>query len=402
MPTNLVRPLALALTLGCLAFSSSSNRLNTPQNPPVDPELTAHEWGTFTSVADRTGQSVVWHPRDVVYELPDFVEHFRTADFKTSLRGTVRMETPILYFYSPRETTISVKVGFFRGVITEWYPHASHVEPNPKAVLKEDNLYKHSASGGITWDSVTLAPGLANSFPAGDRNSHYYFARDTQATPLIVSAPTEEQHEKFLFYRGVSAFSPPISAKTTADGKLLVKNLGDEEIPAVLLFEVRGHRFGYRISRAVQKEVLLDPPELKDYSEATSEFQEVLESQGLNNDEALAMLNTWGDSWREEGSRLFYIVPRHFVDQVLPLTISPAPAKVVRVFVGRLELITPATEQAVATALAHHDRDLIDKYSRFVEPILDQMKQEDPAHANQLDKDLNTTYSLQPTQPPAQ
>jgi hypothetical protein len=69
--------------------------------------------------------------------------------------------------------------------------------------------------------------------------------------------------------------------------------------------------------------------------------------------------------------------------------------------VGRLELITPTTQQAVATALARHDRDLLNKYSRFVEPILDQMKEEDPAHASQLDEDLSTTYSIQPTQPPA-
>ncbi len=402
MPSNLFRPFALTLTLASLAFSSSSNRLIPPQSPTVDPDLVVHEWGTFTSVADRTGQSVVWHPREAVYELPEFVEHFHTADLKDSLRGKVRMETPVLYFYSPHETTVSVKVGFSQGVITEWYPHASHVDPDPKAALEEDNLYKHPAAGSIAWDSVTLAPGLADNFPVGDSSSHYYFARDTEATPLIVKASAKEQHEKFLFYRGVSAFSVPISARTTADGKVLVQNLGREEIPAVLLFEVRGHKIGYRISRGVQKEVLLESPEMKDSSLASGEFQEVLESQGLNHDEALAMLNTWNDSWLEEGSRVFYIVPRYFIDQVLPLTISPAPAKSVRVFVGRLELITPATEQAVANALTHHDREMIDKYSRFVEPILDQMKEEDPAHARQLDLDLSTTYSIQPTQLPAQ
>src|ERR1700722_2669798 len=332
-----VRFLFLSLTLACLIFSSASDARSPSQTAPDNPGLVAHEWGTFTSVADRTGQSVVWHPREAIDELPGFVEHFRTAGFKVRLRGKVRMETPVLYFYSSRETTVSVKVGFSQGVITEWYPHASHVEPDPKVVLDEDNLYKHSAGGGIVWNSVTLAPGLADNFPVGDSSSHYYFARKTEATPLIVKAPADEQHEKFLFYRGVSAFSVPISAQIVEGGELLVKNLGNEEIPAVLLFEVRGHKIGYRISRGVQNEVLLDPPELKDFSAAVSEFEDVLESQGLNTDEASAMLNTWSDSWLEEGSRLFYIVPRHFVDQVLPLTISPAPAQVVRVFVGRLE-----------------------------------------------------------------
>jgi hypothetical protein len=52
-----------------------------------------------------------------------------TQQFKCGLGGTVRMETPVLYFYSPRETTVSVKVSFAKGTITEWYPHASAVEP---------------------------------------------------------------------------------------------------------------------------------------------------------------------------------------------------------------------------------------------------------------------------------
>ncbi len=400
MLTNVVRPLILSLTLACLAFSRSSDRRNVLQNVPGGSDLTVHEWGTFTSVADHTGQSIVWHPREAVDELPSFVEHFRTAGFKVSLLGKVRMETPVLYFYSSRETAVSVKVGFAQGVITEWYPHASHIEPDPKAILKEDNLYKHSASGSIAWDSVTLAPGLAANFPVGEQDRHYYFARKTEATPLIVKAPDEEQHEKFLFYRGVSAFSVPISAKMVDDGKLLVRNLGGEEIPAVILVEVRGHKIGCRISRGVQKEVVLDPPELQDSSAAAAEFEDVLESQGLNRDEAEAMLQTWSDSWLEEGSRLFYIVPRHFVDRVLPLTISPAPAQIVRVFVGRLELITPATEQAVATALAHHDRQMLNKYTRFLEPILAQMKEENPANARQWEDDLSAIYNVQPAEPP--
>ncbi len=59
MPINFVRrhltrSLALSFSLACLAFSSSSNQSSARQNVPVDPDLTAHEWGTFTSIVDRT------------------------------------------------------------------------------------------------------------------------------------------------------------------------------------------------------------------------------------------------------------------------------------------------------------------------------------------------------------
>jgi len=98
-------------------------------------------------------------------------------------------------------------------------------------------------------------------------------------------------------------------------------------------------------------------------------------SQGLCPDEAHAMLETWRDSWFEEGARLIYIVPRSFVDSVLPLKIKPVPANTVRVFVGRLELITPETQRIVESAFAAGDHGTLAKYSRFLEPILTYMIQ---------------------------
>lgn len=96
----------------------------------------------------------------------------------------------------------------------------------------------------------------------------------------------------------------------------------------------------------------------------------ILVDQGLYPDEAHAMVETWRDSWFEEGSRLIYIVPRAFVDNVLPLTINPAPQQLVRVFVGRLEIVTPTTVRAVAAAVATNNETVLNKYGRFLEPIL--------------------------------
>src|ERR1700752_3488512 len=64
---------------------------------PVYPSLTAHEWGTFASIAGQDGSAVEWSPLNGSTDLPGFVEHFKNAGFKRGLRGTVRMETPVLY-----------------------------------------------------------------------------------------------------------------------------------------------------------------------------------------------------------------------------------------------------------------------------------------------------------------
>ena len=84
-----------------------------------------------------------------------------------------------------------------------------------------------------------------------------------------------------------------------------------------------------------------------------------------------------------KGSRLIYIVPSAFIDKVLPLAIHPEPAQIVRVFVGRLEIVTPATALAVRTALAHNDQATLDKYGRFLEPILETVDQGNPERAAQ-------------------
>ncbi len=394
MPTPAYRfripGLILGLMVLCLVLSASFGEPNQGQqnkDQRIDPELTAHEWGTFTSIAGRNGQAVEWSPLNGSADLPSFVEHLNGAQFKLGLRGTIRMETPVLYFYSPHETAVSVKVAFSRGVMTEWYPRASHVEPNPTHILNRDALNQRQGSGTIAWDSVMVSPNLAARFPRGDQpgnddqGNQYYAARETSASPLIVKTAAGDQQEKFLFYRGVSTFSAPISATVGPQGQVQVTNLAQQEIPSVILFERRGDKLGYRLGGAISSEMTLDPPELTaTFASLSRDLQDTLTTQGLYPDEARAMIETWRQSWFEEGSRLFYIVPEGFLNSILPLTINPAPAQTVRVFVGRLELVTPATTQAVEKILAARDIVGLKKYDRFLEPILEEMKAANPAH----------------------
>src|SRR5215475_12216838 len=81
------------------------------------PGIVAHEWGTFTSIAGNSGTAVQWYPWAAPSELPGFVEHLQVQarDFKLNLNGTIRMETPVLYFYSSKESVLSVHVSFSKG-----------------------------------------------------------------------------------------------------------------------------------------------------------------------------------------------------------------------------------------------------------------------------------------------
>jgi hypothetical protein len=153
---------------------------------------------------------------------------------------------------------------------------------------------------------------------------------------------------------------------------------------------------GYRIRGAVNDQAMIDAPELTgSVAELGRELEGMLVAQGLYQDEAHAMVETWRSSWFEEGSRLLYLVPTEFVNAVLPLSVRPAPAQTARVFVGRLELVTPSTEMAVERALATHDDTMLGKYGRFLEPILEtMMKKVSPTkRARQIQEALNACYS---------
>lgn len=386
-----LRTLACAVAL--LAFLSFPQILFAKQEVSAS-DLTVHEWGTFTSISDNDGQAVDWLPVTGSTDLPSFVEHLRKPNFKGGLRGTVRMETPVLYLYSSREATVSVKISFMKGLITEWYPHAASVTTgNPRT---DFSLYRIRTAGGIAWNSIHVEPGSAANFPYDTTENQYYAARETSAAPIRVPTPSGDQQERFLFYRGVSAFPPPISATLSADGTVVVHNNQQEEVPNVILFERRGDKVGYRILGPLHNQSSLAPPQLEgSLASLFSNLEGILISQGLYADEAHAMLETWKTSWFEEGSRIFYIVPRSFVDSVLSLTISPAPTETTRVFVGRLELISAATRQAVESAFASDDRVTLVKYSRFLEPILQTMIQQstDPTRQHRLRVYLDSLYN---------
>jgi hypothetical protein len=208
------------------------------------PDLTVHEWGTFSAISGKDGRALEWLPLGqprfpASTDLPNFVEHISDVNFKLGLRGTIRMETPVLYFYSPRDVAVSARVAFAKGLITEWYPRADRVEPG--GVLPNTSLSQLSADGSITWNHVAVSPNLASEFPSEMQSNRYYAARETASSPLRVQTSAGERQEKFLFYRGVSASPLPLSARLTSDGKLVVKNLSGDEIPQAILLSAEAN-----------------------------------------------------------------------------------------------------------------------------------------------------------------
>jgi hypothetical protein len=279
------------------------------------------------------------------------------------------METPVLYFYSDRDVSASVRVDFPKGCITEWYPQARAERQN------------------IDWGGFVAQPGAKENFPVEQSQSHYYPARETDAAPIRLGADQKSQQEKFLFYRGIGYFDLPLSVKLQGN-QVVIRNAGQGEIAQVILFERRGGRSGWRIHGALKGEAVIERPSL-DQKEAAAapeslycELENTLVAAGLYKKEAAAMVKTWRDSWFEEGLRVFYVTPRGATDSILPIKIKPAPAELARVFVGRAEIITPEMERDILSAVKLFDGDsdearaaavdVVRRYGRFADPVLRQ------------------------------
>jgi hypothetical protein len=380
-------PVAHHVWRACVFFSTlllCASLAANAQKANIDPGLIAHEWGTFTSLAGETGQAVEWLPLNGPNDLPSFVEHFRGTGFKVGLAGTIRMETPVLYFYSMHDTTVDVSVSFFHGLITEWYPHATHIEPSSS--LYNAALFQQQSSGSISWKSVSVQPSANLAFREEPQPSHYYAARNTNSSPLRISAQSGNENEKFLFYRGVSVAPAPLSALVLPNGQIEAMNQSAAEIPKLILFERRGEKIGFREVNALREGALLDPPVLNaSLDSLLPDFEASLVSSGLYPEEAHAMLESWKDSWFEEGSRLIYIVPNSFVEKILPLSIEPQPTSMHRVFVGRMELVTSATQNAIETAVATHDKVTLTKYGRFLPAMIETVLRKDPKSVRSAD-----------------
>ncbi len=354
-------------------------------------DFTVHEWGTFTSVAGPDGSAVDWDALGCQDDLPAFVNDFGYRGFKWRLTGTVRMETPVIYFYSPLEVDAHVKVVFPRGLITEWYPRAEYEvrqssRSDGSAVKLAPNLNGidtslRTLSGAIEWRHVRVEPHAAHTLPLESGPSRYYAARDTDAASLTV----EGQHEKFLFYRGVGRFPVPLAARVSPDGTVRVENRGDATVPLVMYFENRAGRLGYRTAGFVKETVTLDPPRLdSSFSRLRHDLETALVEQGLFPKEASAMVETWKDSWFEEGARLIYLVPARSIDATLPLAITPAPSQTTRVFVGRIELVTPEIIRSVEQAISGNDTATLNRHGRFLGPILQRIESGSPRDVNQI------------------
>jgi hypothetical protein len=362
--------LALA-TFGLVAASRSSSSGDRAGR------FVVHEWGTFTSFSGSDGVKLEFRPLADV-DLPPFVvnrpRQAGSLDLfsKGNLNVLQRMETPVTYFYTDRPLEAKVRIDFPQGLLTEFFPPVENMEP----AFDWERPEKVSRSA-LDWGKVWLIPQdclqanvhsaelgarlnariLKRLFPAAAPDDHYARARETDSDLVYVERAVDPKHpqapqggffEKFLFYRGVGNFELPLRLSTDGDDRFELRNLGPDVIRSLFLVTVDGDELRFRSYAGIgagERLTMVQSTRTSSVDELCQSVTAALVAEKLYEKEALAMVNTWRNSWfGEQGTRLFYLLPAALTNEILPLAIEPQPAETVRVMVGRMEIMRPADE----------------------------------------------------------
>jgi hypothetical protein len=336
------------------------------------PAYDLHEWGTFTTVAGSDGVLLDGLEREEE-GLPAFVHSHDGMSgsgkgLNRPLSGvTVKMETPVIYFYTDEAFRAQLTVGFAGGAISQWYPQRSGGEVVPplefdratgKVTSGAIDFHKPYA-GKIQWDVEVLPRAAVDPV----KLFKPMFETLTWVRPKMAAAAvvrTGKEYEDFLFYRGVGRLELPLVTRVDDRGVLQLNNRGGDPVPFALVFEsdlTGGVRYAVlrdgikpAATTAVAPADFRKPAE--DWvEEVFKEMRAGLTGAGLTAAEAEGMLATWWQSYfGKPGLRIFWILPAAEVDRILPLDVAPAPRTRVRVIVGRSEVLRPEFEAQLVTA----------------------------------------------------
>jgi hypothetical protein len=233
--------------------------------------------------------------------------------------------------------------------------------------------------------------------PTEKAASHYYAARETDAAYVRVcprdSDQKQNEFEKFLFYRGVGNFPLPLDLKVHDGGRVTLGNATRTKLGTLFLYNVRKDGSGSfttvaGLNAGESRDVTLDPkgaaqPKAVFIQALTTKLEAELIAAGLFVKEAKSMIKTWTDSYFEaEGTRILYLLPEAMTNELLPITITPAPRELKRVLVARVDLMTPEQSAELHNLIGELGNDSLEQrdraftriqsFGRFAEPAIEE------------------------------
>jgi hypothetical protein len=255
------------------------------------------------------------------------------------------METPVIYFYSNKKVEVNVKVDFPQGIVSQWFPDVTKINPSIEA-----------KNGHASWD-VTVLNETRGNLPRTTPSSIWNPSREVRSN--IIEA--KKQREKLIFYRGLGDFKTPLLITYNKEN-VTIQNQSDQEIKGLVLLNNResSHQYIEIESLAPHTKRTVSLVKNSPSLESFPNFSEFLRSakktiikhlvrSGLYRDESVAMLNTWEKGYfKTQGLRLLYVLPTQWTEEILPLKFTPSPKEVIRTLVGRIEILSKQDDKEIS------------------------------------------------------
>ncbi len=394
--------IACVLSLTAAGIWPSPERASASRRgaaPSDSSGLVVHEWGTFLAMNGSDGVSLdgMYHEE---HALPSFV-HARSRDQLRMPMSRIKGETPVIYFYPRDVMKVKVEVDFPTGLWTQWYPQATTVSPG----LVQAGSPPKTRDGRISWDVVVRPPGMKNvEPPPTGTDALWNHSRDVADAAYVYAsrkptfaafnsspeyAPETMEAERFIFYRGLGEAPLPLQVRL-GNGRITGSTSEREGLHHLFILRVENGRGAYSYRTALRPGQRLDEaipsmdaalPLDQFVGEVSAHVAKRLHDTGLYKAEALAMVNTWKSSYfKTDGVRLLFVLPQSWTNRFIPMRIEPAPSELVRVMVGRVELLDAQREARAERAI----RDLASPVAsvrerafetlrgegRYVEPIV--------------------------------
>lgn len=323
----------LLLALVGLSVLGISSLPDTSAQAPAANGVAVHEWGVLSVYNDvdlaNADMRAEWDG------LPKYV--WGRIDGRTvPPREPTAVRAPVIYFHAPQATNLQVKVDFPKGKPAVWWPGTT-VRQGREALLQPMDNQPPSS---LHW-SVQLRPTNAAGYVTKDIPKGHWMnlLRDVKADDVHVyqGGADPQVKERFLYYDGLIPAPPGLAIAVDGDNVSLQSRAKHDLLDVTVvdlrnLRKIRTARLEKMTPESEVKAVKFTERDQTKWPQAgVDELVGQLTAAGLNEDEARSLANVWRPEFFEkEGLGVFYRLPQAVYDQVLPLTVTPTPAKTVR------------------------------------------------------------------------
>ena len=293
------------------------------------PGLTVHEFGVFT-----WGDGALHGILDE--EVPPFIKDACTVTRPPLLRPEPPpkpprpVRKPLVYFHGAPTSGVDVVVNFKSGRASWVYPCGD--VPDPVTV---------------EWKGLSLARDAVHPMPDPGPSPAFEWIHLARR-PAALHVVGAKQSEKFLFYDGLLTGPTRLETHRRGDRLTLINRTDNPLYDILVVHRERGSVAtvwladggkGIPVDGSVVVILPGREPIPKNFEDGmTGALAERLKGAGLHQDEALAMAEMFeSEFFGRDGLRVIARMPQATYDDLLPLTMTPAPAKTVRV--GLIEMI---------------------------------------------------------------